>query len=70
MALISYKGSTRRWRKLRAYIIQRDQGCCQRCAGRHRLEVHHLVPATAGGQDTPGNLRTLCQTCHDGLHGR
>ena len=71
MGLISSKGSTRRWRKLRAYVLHRDGSLCQRCGGTNRpLEAHHLVPASAGGKDVPSNIRTLCRPCHDGLHGR
>jgi 5-methylcytosine-specific restriction endonuclease McrA len=28
------------------------------------LEVHHIVPRSRGGSDHPGNLKTLCPTCH------
>ena len=58
------------WRKLRAFVLRRDRGRCQRCGGTDRLECHHVVPRTAGGMDTPSNLRTLCLLCHDTLHGR
>ena len=70
MALASRGGSTRRWRKLRAHVIRRDGGRCQRCGSSTRLEVHHIIPAVAGGQDTPANLRAMCEACHDRLHGR
>ena len=70
MALISWKGSTRRWRKLRAFVLRRDQGRCQRCGGKDRLECHHVIPQFAGGLDVPSNLRMLCLGCHNSLHGR
>ena len=73
MALASRSGSTRRWRKLRAYVLRRDGGRCQRCggnAGNAKLECHHVIPRTAGGLDAPSNCRTLCLTCHDSLHWR
>lgn len=63
-------GSTRRWRKLRAFVMRRDGSRCQRCGGRASPECHHVVPLAAGGLDTPSNLRILCRSCHDGLHGR
>ena len=28
------------------------------------LEVHHIVPRSRGGSDHPGNLKTLCPSCH------
>ena len=70
MGLISYKGSTRRWRRLRSYVLARDGGRCQRCGGKEKLECHHVVPSAAGGSDTPSNLRTICVLCHDMIHGR
>ena len=70
MALAPRSGSTRRWRKLRAYVLARDGGRCQRCGGKEKLEAHHVIPRTAGGLDAPSNGRTLCLTCHDSLHGR
>ncbi|WP_230459834.1 HNH endonuclease [Sansalvadorimonas verongulae] len=42
---------------------------CQECKrkgvireGRH---VDHITPKAAGGTDEPGNLQTLCTTCHN-----
>jgi 5-methylcytosine-specific restriction protein A len=39
--------------------------------------VDHIVPRSAGGADTPGNLQPLCRPCHsrktarfDGGYGR
>lgn len=28
------------------------------------LEVHHIIPRSNGGSDHPGNLMTLCPSCH------
>jgi 5-methylcytosine-specific restriction protein A len=28
------------------------------------LEVHHIIPRSKQGSDHPGNLMTLCPTCH------
>ena len=70
MVLVTRSGSSRRWRKLRAYVIRRDGVRCVRCGGKEKLECHHVIPRTAGGLDAPSNCRTLCLTCHDGLHGR
>ena len=70
MALISWRGSTRKWRRLRAYVLRRDAGRCQRCGCHTGLECHHVIPVASGGLDAPSNCRTLCRPCHDGLHGR
>jgi 5-methylcytosine-specific restriction protein A len=29
-----------------------------------RLEVHHIIPRSKGGSEHPGNLKTLCPSCH------
>lgn len=28
------------------------------------LEVHHIIARSSGGSDHPGNLKTLCPSCH------
>lgn len=57
------------WRRVRAYIVQRDHGLCVKC-GRPGEIVHHkehltrekiLNPAIALGED---NLELLCRDCH------
>ena len=70
MALRPRTGSTRRYRKLRAFVLRRDGLKCQRCGSSVGLECHHVIPLGAGGLDTPSNCRALCRACHDGLHGR
>ena len=70
LVLGSRGGSTRRWRRLRAFVLRRDGERCQRCGSAQKLECHHLVPRTAGGRDVPSNCRALCVGCHDALHGR
>ena len=68
--VVSRSGSTRKWRRLRAFVLRRDGGKCQRCGGKVKLECHHVIPRTAGGLDVPSNCRILCVACHDALHGR
>lgn len=51
----------------REYVLYRDGHTCQHCKGKSKdpvLEVHHIVSKQTGG-DRPGNLITLCATCHD-----
>ena len=60
-------GSTRRYRKLRKYIIARDGNRCQKCGSQKSIQAHHVVPLSAGGW-TPleifalfvKNAMTLC----------
>ncbi|WP_300816810.1 RNA-guided endonuclease IscB [uncultured Parasutterella sp.] len=55
---------------VREYVLFRDGHVCQYCHGRSKdpvLNVHHLESRRTGG-DSPGNLITLCETCHKALH--
>ena len=48
----------------------RDGHSCQWCKGKSKdpiLNVHHIESRKMGG-DSPDNLITLCETCHDLLH--
>jgi len=63
------------WNRVKITILRRDSFTCQDCGrtykeigrGKNRrsgLEVHHIVPRTLGGTDHPGNLKTVCMSCH------
>ena len=55
---------------VREYVLWRDNHLCQHCKGKSKdtvLEVHHLESRRTGG-DRPGNLLTLCRTCHKQYH--
>jgi N6-L-threonylcarbamoyladenine synthase len=52
---------------VREYVLYRDGHCCQHCKGKSKnriLEVHHILSRQTGG-DRPGNLATLCSSCHE-----
>lgn len=66
-------GSSTAWRKLRAYIAERDSMRCQRpgceCGGAalvwarglpNSLTCGHIVALVDGGTDHPDNLRAEC----------
>lgn len=62
-----------RWDILRSIIRKRDGYRCRECNGRGEwgiswLECHHIVRVADGGSYMPGNLRTLCNTCHSEAH--
>ena len=41
------------------------EGECQSCGRIKDLEVHHLLPVHAGGNELdPSNLITFCRDCH------
>ena len=55
---------------VREYVLFRDGHVCQACKGRSKdliLNVHHIESRKTGG-DAPGNLITLCETCHKAYH--
>lgn len=41
--------------------------CCI-CTKPHRVQVHHIVPASEGGADEIENAIPLCPNCHDEVH--
>jgi hypothetical protein len=55
---------------VREYVLFRDNHICQHCHGRSGdkiLNVHHIESRKTGG-NSPGNLITLCETCHKDYH--
>ena len=55
---------------VREYVLFRDGHVCQHCKGKSKdpvLNVHHIESRKTGG-DSPGNLITLCETCHNSYH--
>jgi hypothetical protein len=56
---------------VKQFILFRDEYSCQKCSGKkkdNRLHVHHIVFRSKGGTNSPDNLVTLCETCHENLH--
>lgn len=62
----SQRGYDRHWRKLRVLILQRDHYICQNCGTPAGASAHvdHIIPLSAGGENTDDNLQTLCHACH------
>ena len=55
---------------VREYVLFRDNHSCQYCKDKSKdkiLNVHHIKSRKIGG-DSPDNLITLCETCHDKYH--
>lgn len=48
-------------------ILKRDESCL-RCGSKTELEVHHILPVRAGGENDDSNLATLCEKCHRAAH--
>jgi len=53
----------------RRAALLRDRGRCCNCE-QPADHAHHVVPLSRGGRDTLGNLVSLCQECHELVHGR
>ena len=73
MALAVRSGSTRRWRKLRAYVLRRDgKRRCQRCGGRD-VESCNVITSyrglRAGSMFLPTAGRCVRRVTM-GMHGR
>ncbi|MFN3955104.1 MAG: HNH endonuclease [Pararhodobacter sp.] len=55
-----------RWKRLRWIILRRDGFACVQCGAKGRLEVDHIKPVRDAPELSfePGNLQTLCPSCH------
>lgn len=57
---------TKRWKALRAQILERDGFRCRSCGCGGRLEVDHVQPVRTHPELSydPANLQALCPSCH------
>jgi len=62
---------------IRRRVLRRDKYSCRECgwkieeynrADPRILELHHKMRHVDGGENTEGNLVTLCNICHDQVH--
>jgi|GEM_PF-3080931 len=70
------------WEETRELILDREDYECRFCGTgdeEHReehgsgLEVHHVLPKSSGGSNSPKNLVALCGSCHrtmETIHAR
>jgi hypothetical protein len=56
-------------------VHERDEGRCtyiekdgNRCTNERWIQLHHILPKSLGGSDTPENLVSLCAAHHDLVH--
>jgi len=66
-------------KETRAFVLERNGYTCQMCGvapgdpDPHnstrtvRLVMGHVVDKSKGGEDVPGNLRAVCESCNSGL---
>lgn len=63
------------WDSRRKDVYQRDGYQCQNCdasggtSGSATLHAHHIVPKSKGGTHQRSNLITVCEDCHNAIHG-
>jgi len=49
-------------------LLARTGRMCAVCNRLHGVQVHHIVPRSAGGSDEAANAIPLCPNCHDEVH--
>jgi len=63
------------WDRRRKIAYRRDDYQCQECGrqggphGDAELHAHHIRPKSEGGSHRLSNLKTLCDSCHEQVHG-
>lgn len=62
------KAKLKAWRALVTYVMARDGHKCRSCKGGLKLDPHHIIWKSAGGQDTKENVAAICRWCHDEIH--
>ena len=55
--------------KTRKTVYARDGYRCALCDSTQYIQIHHVVPRSQGGTNSPQNLITLCHACHGLCHG-
>ncbi|MBP6848739.1 MAG: HNH endonuclease, partial [Kofleriaceae bacterium] len=56
--------------RTRLAVLRRDRGRCvvPGCRNARYVDVHHVVPRSAGGKHTPSKLSVLCSAHHKAAH--
>jgi hypothetical protein len=52
------------WYRIAEWARQDECQMCGGDGGERALDVHHIIPVSAGGTNHPDNLTTLCIPCH------
>jgi hypothetical protein len=51
-------------RAVRLNVLARHDHACVACGAEQDLQLDHIVPWSAGGEDTEENLQVLCASCN------
>lgn len=67
--------NTKRWQKLRLFILDRDGGMCVHCHAKGDTAHHiHFVDDTNYNDPLiiwdPNNIETVCRDCHAAIHSK
>jgi hypothetical protein len=65
------QGAQKDFYNVKAFVLHRDNYTCQSARKvKHsaKLHVHHIVFRSQDGSNAPGNLKVLCEMCHNDLH--
>lgn len=57
------------WKAIRKLAINRDRSQCVKCGNKRHLTVHHVRYPERFGTEPLDYLQTLCEDCHNVLHG-
>jgi 5-methylcytosine-specific restriction protein A len=55
------------WERVKAKVPLAGRRCSE-CNGTIKLQRHHTVPISKGGQHSVSNVTILCENCHDKEH--
>ncbi len=58
------------YRRLMKRVLERDGWRCRKCGALENLQIHHKIKRSQLGNDSLGNLVTLCAYCHMEEHGQ
>lgn len=53
---------------VRKAVYRRDGYRCALCDSPKYIQIHHAIPRSRGGGNTPHNLICLCADCHAACH--
>lgn len=65
------RGNSYMWKKLRLFVLQRDQWTCQYCGmdlttlPAREIQVDHVLPINLGGGSNLENLKSCCSKCNE-----
>jgi 5-methylcytosine-specific restriction endonuclease McrA len=60
---------SREWKIKRSLVFKRAHGQCEGCGLDTAVQVHHLTYAHLGDEFL-WELRAVCRTCHERVHGK